>query len=128
MLSNSPGSLNFETAPFKLTQEYIDFMGGMDSAKYEYFKVLLSSGFMEVRKYYDRITGLVEMMLQSDTKLPCLVAGGTKVIEDMKQRFVLGYTDRECEEHIAGLIRESVNNWRTMKYDQYQFLTNGIYH
>ena len=31
MLSNSPGNLNFESAPFKLTQEFIDVMGGVDS-------------------------------------------------------------------------------------------------
>jgi len=125
MLSNSPGSLNFETSPFKLTQEYIDFMGGLDGAKFEYFKVLVSTGFMEVRRFYDRIIGLVEMMMQTDTKLPCLV-GGVKVLEELKERFVLGFTERECEDHIKGLIRESVNNWRTMKYDQYQQLTNGI--
>jgi len=127
MLSNSPGSLNFETSPFKLTQEYIDFMDGIDSAKFAYFKVLVSSGFMEIRKYYDRIIGLVEMMFQTDTKLPCLV-GGPRVLEELKERFVLGFTDRECEEHINNLIMQSVNNWRTQKYDQYQFLTNGILH
>jgi len=124
MLSNSPGSLNFETSPFKLPQEYIDFMGGLDSAKFEYFKVLVLTGFMEIRKYYDRITGLVELMLQTATKLPCLV--GPRVLEELKERFVLGFTDRECEEHVKNLITQSANNWRTQKYDQYQFLTNGI--
>jgi phosphatidylinositol 4-kinase len=28
MLQNSPGGINFETAPFKLTQEYIELMDG----------------------------------------------------------------------------------------------------
>jgi len=59
MFSNSPGQLNFETSPFKLTQEYIDFMDGLDSAKFQYFKVLVTSAFMEVRKFSDRIIGLV---------------------------------------------------------------------
>lgn len=31
MLSNSPGNLNFESTAFKLTQEYIDVLGGQRS-------------------------------------------------------------------------------------------------
>ncbi|KAF4674454.1 Phosphatidylinositol 4-kinase beta [Perkinsus chesapeaki] len=33
MLSNAPGNFVFETAPFKLTQEYIDVIGGEDNDK-----------------------------------------------------------------------------------------------
>jgi len=127
MLTNSPGSLNFETSPFKLTQEYIDFIGGIDSAKFQYFRVLVFTGFLEVRKYADRIIGLVEMILQTDCKLPCLI-GGPRVVEELKERFVLSCTDRELEDHINSLINQSINNWRTEKYDQYQYLTNGILH
>jgi len=127
LLSNSPGSLNFETSPFKFTQEYIEFMEGVDSAKFEYFKVLFTSGFLEVRKFSDRIIGLVEMMLQTDAKLPCFV-GGPKILDDLKDRFVLGQTDKEVDDHINSLLNQSINNWRTQKYDQYQFLTNGILH
>mmetsp|Transcript_8530 Transcript_8530/g.13150 ORF Transcript_8530/g.13150 Transcript_8530/m.13150 type:complete len:109 (+) Transcript_8530:2719-3045(+) len=31
MLSNSPGNMNFEAHTFKLTQEYIDVLGGLRS-------------------------------------------------------------------------------------------------
>uniref|UniRef100_A0A6B2KZI4 1-phosphatidylinositol 4-kinase n=1 Tax=Arcella intermedia TaxID=1963864 RepID=A0A6B2KZI4_9EUKA len=125
MLSNSPGSLNFETSPFKLTQEYLEFMDGVDSAKFTYFKVLLTTGFLEFRKHSDKIIGLVEMMMQTATKLPCFV-GGPRVLDELKERFVLSLTDRQIEDHVEALLKESVNNWRTMKYDQYQYLTNGI--
>jgi|Transcript_3953 phosphatidylinositol 4-kinase len=41
-LSNSPGrNINFETAPFKLTREMIDVMGGYSSELYNYYKVLM---------------------------------------------------------------------------------------
>lgn len=36
MLSNSPGSVGFEAAPFKLTYEYIELLGGVEG---EAFKV-----------------------------------------------------------------------------------------
>jgi len=38
-LSNSPRSLNFESAPFKLTQEFVDVLGGLSSDLYHYYKV-----------------------------------------------------------------------------------------
>ena len=38
MLSNSPGGINFESAPFKITQEYIDIMDGVESWVFDYFK------------------------------------------------------------------------------------------
>ena len=48
MLSNSPGgNLNFETSPFKLTQEFLDIMDGEQSEQYQYFCTLLIRGFLE---------------------------------------------------------------------------------
>lgn len=43
MLSNSPGGVNFESAPFKLTREFLEVMDsnseGMASEPFNYFKV-----------------------------------------------------------------------------------------
>lgn len=62
MLLNSPGSVGFEAAPFKLSQEYIDIMGGLNSPTFYLFKELLHKGFMSARKHADKIILLVEMM------------------------------------------------------------------
>jgi len=67
MLSNSPGSLNWESAPFKLTDELVMVMDGAGSNVFHYFKALCIRGFMEVRKYSEKITLLVEMMLNGTT-------------------------------------------------------------
>lgn len=44
MLSNSPGGVNFESAPFKLTRELLEVMGsdseGRASELFDYFKVV----------------------------------------------------------------------------------------
>jgi len=45
MLSNSPGAVGFEAAPFKLTHEYIDVLGGEGSADFEDFKRLCKQAF-----------------------------------------------------------------------------------
>ena len=62
MLSNSPGSVGFELAPFKLSQEYLDILGGVASEKFGEFKSLVKQAFIAVRKHADNIILLVEMM------------------------------------------------------------------
>lgn len=62
MLGISPGGVGFEAAPFKLTQEYIDILGGLDSPGFDYFKKLMRQGFKEVRKAAERIIMIVELM------------------------------------------------------------------
>ncbi|KAL7626224.1 Phosphatidylinositol 4-kinase pik1alpha (PI4-kinase)(PtdIns-4-kinase) [Parahypoxylon ruwenzoriense] len=45
MLSNSPGSVGFEAAPFKLTWEYVEVLGGVESQDFEDFKTLCKQAF-----------------------------------------------------------------------------------
>jgi phosphatidylinositol 4-kinase B len=45
MLSNSPGSVGFEAAPFKLTQDYVDVLGGVNSQGFENYKTLCKRAF-----------------------------------------------------------------------------------
>ena len=66
MLSNSPGSVGFELAPFKLPQEYIDVLGGMFSEKFKEFRELLKQAFLALRKRSEVILALVEIMEKGD--------------------------------------------------------------
>ena len=45
MLSNSPGSVGFEAAPFKLTYEYVEVLGGVGSPEFDDFKRLCKQAF-----------------------------------------------------------------------------------
>jgi len=61
-LTNSPGSMGnftFENAPFKLTKEYVDIMGGIDSEMFQYYKSLLTNAFYEVRKHIDDLSAMI---------------------------------------------------------------------
>ena len=62
LLSNSPGSLGFEMAPFKLPQDYIDILGGFEGEKFAEFKTLFKRAFRDARKHAERIITLVELM------------------------------------------------------------------
>jgi phosphatidylinositol 4-kinase B len=55
MLSNSPGNIGFEAAPFKLPPEYIEVLGGVESEPFKEFKRMFKEGFEAARKHCDRI-------------------------------------------------------------------------
>lgn len=52
MLSNSPGAVGFEAAPFKLTHEYVDVLGGLGSPDYEDYKKLCKQAFQGMFKAF----------------------------------------------------------------------------
>ncbi|CAI2175619.1 14585_t:CDS:2 [Funneliformis geosporum] len=124
MLSNSPGSVGFELAPFKLSQEYLDILGGIASEKFAEFKTLLKQSFIALRKHADNFVLLVEMM-SKDSKLPCFISGDLTVAH-LKERFQLSLTEPQFEEYVERLIMSSCCNVFTRLYDTFQYYSNGI--
>eukprot|EP00741_Cyanophora_paradoxa_P023677 tig00021612_g22871.t1 len=124
MLSNSPGGVNFETAPFKLTAEFVEVMGGEGTDAFNYFKFLCVRGFLELRKHHEKLVLLVEMMRRG-SKLPCFL-GGKAAVDAFRDRFNITLTEQAGVEFMMRLIDESANNWRTRQYDNFQRITNGI--
>jgi phosphatidylinositol 4-kinase B len=55
MLSNTPGNIGFEAAPFKLPWEYVEVLGGVDGPAFLEFRRLFKEGFQAARKHCDRI-------------------------------------------------------------------------
>nr|ACS49644.1 phosphatidylinositol kinase [Oryza coarctata] len=111
MLSNSPGGVNFESAPFKLTRELLEVMDsdaeGTPSEFFDYFKVLCIQGFLTCRKHAERIILLVEML--QDSGFPCF-KGGPRTIQNLRKRFHLNlteergfYSSNAVLEHLAPL-------------------------
>lgn len=126
LLSNAPGGIGFETAPFKLTQEYVDIMGGQDSPAFQLFKDLLKRAFKDLRKEADSIIILVEMM-QRGSSLPCFALGAATATM-LRQRFQLQLSEVEVDAFVENvLIGKSLGAISTRLYDHYQLLTQGIY-
>ncbi|KZT09426.1 kinase-like protein [Laetiporus sulphureus 93-53] len=126
MLSNSPGNIGFEAAPFKLPFEYIEVLGGINSKPFMEFKRLFREGFEAARKHCDRIVTLVELM-QKDSTLPCFVALGEQTSVQLRERFVQGLTQIAVVEHVNRLIESSLgSNW-TRLYDSYQYYSQSIF-
>ncbi|KAI1807973.1 kinase-like domain-containing protein [Daldinia bambusicola] len=113
MLSNSPGSVGFEAAPFKLTWEYVDVLGGVDSPDFEDFKTLCKQAFQALRRSADKIVDLVSMM-GLDSKMPCYAAGVTQATATLKQRFQLHLSADEAENFVeTDLITKSLGSYYT---------------
>ncbi|KAL7898470.1 kinase-like domain-containing protein [Trichoderma sp. SZMC 28014] len=127
MLSNSPGSVGFEAAPFKLTNEYVDVLGGIGSQDWEDYKKLCKQAFQALRRSADSIIDLVAIMGR-DSKMPCFAVGVTHATTSLRQRFQLHLSADEAENFVeTDLIAKSVGSYYTRLYDTFQYRTQGIY-
>jgi phosphatidylinositol 4-kinase len=127
-LGMAPGhEFSFERAPFKLTKEYVEVMGGVNSDCYKEFERLFVAGFEEARKNYQIALGLVEiMMFQSN--YPCFSGwryGGGKALARFEKRLMLDVPEKQVKRRALKLIRRSKQHFGTYLYDAFQKATNG---
>jgi len=110
-----------------LTGEFVEVMGGYNSPVYKQYCRLCVTCYLAVRKHYKKIMTLIEMTMEGKGKkvLPCL-QGGAKLLEEVKEKFHLDWSDEECEKFVLGLIEEARGSWRTIVYDAYQLILNDI--
>ena len=126
ILGISPGNVGFETAPFKMTKEYVNLLDGINSEIFNYFIELLTKGFLEIRKYFDSFVKIVEIM-GNNSDMPCFLGRDINLIlRDLIMRFHLDKNETEIKELMISLTNDSIKSWRTYQYDMYQKLTNGI--
>jgi phosphatidylinositol 4-kinase len=131
LLSNSPGKgIKFETAPFKLSRDLLDVMGGLRSKSFEEFKELMRKGFTAVNKHRHNISILVEMMWCGHGKNLDCFEKGQEAINELKARLNPkdGLKKNEINNIVDDLINQSAENWRTKWYDIYQSHSNGIFY
>ncbi|KAF2875078.1 phosphatidylinositol 4-kinase-like protein PIK1 [Massariosphaeria phaeospora] len=126
MLSNSPGSMGFEAAPFKLTQDYVDVLGGLNSPAFEEFKSLCKQAFQSLRREAERFIMLVDMM-GKQSKMPCFAAGAAGVTNSLRARMMLHLSKEEAEAFVEELVAKSAGSYYTRLYDTFQYRTQGIY-
>ena len=131
LLSNAPGKgLKFENAPFKLTHDMVDCLGGIEGKYFEEFRKLLKKGFLAVNKHRHKIIILVEMMwCGHGRKLECFEKG-QEAINELKLRLNPKEDIHKADifKHVDNLIGQSVDNWRTKWYDIFQYYVQGIFY
>lgn len=83
ILTISPGGFNFESAPFKLTKDYIEMMDGVNSMNYYYFEALMTAGFIGLRDHVEEFVSTLEIM-KTNSDLPCFAKFSSAIF---KERF-----------------------------------------
>ncbi|KAG6623984.1 phosphatidylinositol 3 and 4-kinase-like protein [Phytophthora cinnamomi] len=125
-LGRAPGgSFSFETAPFKLTAEMVDVLGGRHSSNFQYFTDLCVQGALAARKHAETIYTLVEVM-SYHSKLPCFVGGASGPLSGLKDRLFLNMPEKKVASTIQSMVQRAYDHFGTNKYDQFQVFSNGI--
>ena len=116
LLSNAPGKgLKFENAPFKLSRDMVDCLGGIDGKYFSEFRKLLHKGFKAVNKHRLKISILVEMMYCGHGKNLDCFEKGQEAIDNLKMRLnpQENMNNVDIKKFVDNLISQSVDNWRT---------------
>jgi len=114
IFGDSPGfNMNFENAPFKLTKEYVDLMGGLESSIFKRFQDIFVEGYLTLAKYEEEIVAVVKLFYGNKRK---------NAAESIRSR--LGLKTRA---EIMQLIRDSYENRQTKMYDWFQLKSNNIH-
>ncbi|KAI9222543.1 kinase-like domain-containing protein [Blastocladiella britannica] len=122
LLDISPGGINFESAPFKLTTEMLQVIGTVGTETFRDFARAVVRAFLAIRPYAEQIVSLIQLM--SESGLPCFK--GESSLKKLRARFVLEKTERDAARFMMDRIAESYENRRTVLYDEFQRQTNGI--
>ena len=128
LFTSSPGgNMNFESAPWKLTSDFVGVLGGKDSRLFKYYRSLCIRAFSALRKSAAKITLLVEMTLAGNSHLPCFQKGSHAVLTELADRFAPHLkTEADIAAHVNGLVDASASAFSTSMYDAFQYYSLGI--
>ena len=130
----SPGGLGFESAPFKMTREYIELLDGSASPLYQAFCSLFVQGFLALRAAKSGLLALLvwwsslllvncQLMLtqEASMSMPYAVClrGGQSVLDGVQARLAQCVTRKEAVSIAIELLKTAENSWSTEKYDWY---------
>lgn len=121
------GNFSLEmSTPFKLTEEMVEVMGGIESALFSEFVVLFCCGFLALQAHFQTFLTLVEITSKEST-FPCFRdTNPDKVVDELRERF---QPDLDTEKSIAfalDLIQQATTSYGTKQYDYFQYISQGI--
>ncbi|KAG7376819.1 Phosphatidylinositol 4-kinase beta [Phytophthora pseudosyringae] len=128
ILGIAPGGMfSVEDAPFKLTKEMVDVMGGLGSPGYKRFRHCLCEGLFVLQKYQAEIAALLQTTGQH-SPFPCFHGAKlARAIGDLRTRLCVGLSRRDIRNRVDHLLRKSYNAWGTRQYDSFQLRSNNIH-
>ena len=119
------GNFKFERAPFKLSAEMLDLMGGdPNSEPFKWFMEYVTKAYLACRSHMDSILTLVSLML--DTQFPCF---NEQSLTNLRNRFCAEKSEGEAAKFMTYIVIEALgafSSYTTLLYDIFQHWSNGI--
>jgi phosphatidylinositol 4-kinase len=120
------GAFSLESAPFKLTEEFVEVLGGLESPLFGEFVKAFTTGFLALRANAENIIETVQV-LATNSPFPCFAGRDTGAIMDkLRARFRADLPLKDFVQHCLDLIVGSYGAYGTKQYDNFQWLSNGI--
>lgn len=110
MLTDAPGrGLKFETAPFKLSADFVRILGGPEGEGFRRFRNSMVAGFQALNKHSAKIILLVQMVAAAQSDLSCFKGGTKEAVDQLKERLCPSGVDKklskaDCERYVDELI------------------------
>lgn len=82
--------------------------------------MLCVDGYLAVRRRYERILSLVKLSRGFGRCYPGLES--VAAVDDLRARFHLDWSEKQCAEFVLRLITDAGDNWRTHVFDRYFYL------
>jgi len=127
ILSIAPGgAFSLESAPFKLTEEMVEVLEGIESSLFGLFVKSFTLGFLALRSHAEIIVSDIQL-LSTQSPFPCFNGKDVPaIIEKLRGRFRCDLSVKDFVKHCMDLIVASYGAYGTKQYDSFQWYTNGI--
>lgn len=121
------GSFSLEmSTPFKLTEEMLDVMGGLQSPLFSEFITLFCCGFLALQSHYNTFVTIVAIMGR-DSTFPCFQGCDVSdVVSRLRERFCPDLNKEETVAFALDLIKQATSSYGTRQYDLFQYMSQGI--
>jgi phosphatidylinositol 4-kinase len=121
------GSFSLEmSTPFKLTDEMMDVMDGMESPLFSEFVTLFCCGFLALQAHVDTFATIVEITCRGSSFKCFDGKDADEVVTKLKERFVPNLGKEASVAYALDLIKQSTKSYGTKQYDYFQYLSQGI--
>lgn len=121
------GSFSLEqSTPFKLTEEMLEVMGGLDSPLFSEFVTLFCCGFLALQAHADTFLTVVEITCKG-SNFHCFDGKDPdEIVSKLRERFCPELSKSQTVAYALDLIKFATTSYGTKQYDYFQYLSQGI--
>lgn len=122
IFDSSPGNINLEAYSFKMSDYFLLKLGGIKSEPFENLREIFVRGLLVTRKNIGKFIKILRYLFEERG----IKNKNLNSIFKFQKRFFIKAKDEEIIKYSLDLFKESIENWKTKQYDNYQKFASGI--